>query len=171
MIQIKDDFLDPDFFQEIQNMAGMVYYHEAEEYSKKYADGLGELKDYNWKAWDGCRRSDNYTDYLNEFIQKVNDEFKVNMVRLEFFHHPIDRFPRYARNIEQHIDGRFQTSGVLYLDEPYCKEGYGTTVIDEYIEAKPNRCAVWPAHAKHNPHFGGIDRRILTFFGYELMGF
>ena len=165
VIQIKDNFLDDEYYQEIIDLSDTVHYHEAEEYWKKYGASGGELVDYNWKAWDGCQRSDNYVNYLEDFVDAVNSIFDMRISRLEFFRHPIDRFPTYAENIEQHVDGRFEISGVLYL--PHGKEGYGTTIGQEYVEWKRNRVVVFPAKTLHNPHFGGIDRKILTFFGYN----
>lgn len=164
MIEIRDDFVDDVHYQEIVEMSDVVHYHEAKDYWKKYGASGGELVDYNWRAWDGCQRSDNYVGYLEEFVTKVNTTFNMRISRLEFFRHPPERFTEYARNIAQHIDGRFEISGVLYL--PHGGKGYGTTVGDEYVEWKQNRCVVFPANILHNPHFGGIDRKILTFFGY-----
>ena len=93
------------------------------------------------------------------------DAFDCRVSRLEFFNHPLENFPEYEPSPPQHIDARFDFSGVLYLD--HGDIGLGTTVGDQYVDWKPNRLITFDAYTPHNPHFGGIDRKVLTFFSYK----
>ena len=161
-IHIIDDFLTPEDYAEVMELSKDIHLHEAEDYSKKYGT---KTNDYAWKTWNGCRRSDNYVDFLDFFSDKVNLHYNVKISRLEFFTHPLEKFPIYEQETQQHIDALFEFSGVLYLDEGAV--GLGTTIGTDYVEWKPNRLVTFPALTYHNPHFGGTERTVLTFFSHK----
>lgn len=166
-IQWIDNFLSPEEYSEVQELSNSIHFHSAEEYADKYGDSKhpDPMINFNWKAWKECRRSDNLIDYLGHVTDKINSIFECKVSRLEFFQHPLENFPEYVESPPQHIDARFQFSGVLYLD--HGGVGLGTTVGDQYIEWKPNRLVTFDALTPHNPHMGGIDRKVLTFFSYK----
>jgi len=165
--QYIDNFLSEEECLEVQELANTIHFHSAEEYADKYGDSKDPDPriNFNWKAWENCQRSNNLVDYLDNITDKINNTFNVNVSRLEFFRHPIANFPEKHFDIEQHVDARFEFSGVLYLDQG--DVGLGTTVGGVYFEWKPNRLLVFPALTYHNPHFGGIDRTVLTFFSHK----
>ena len=105
------------------------------------------------------------TTPVNKVPYKINSIFECKVSRLEFFQHPLENFPEYVESPPQHIDARFEFSGVLYLD--HGDIGLGTTIGDQYIEWKPNRLVTFDALTPHNPHMGGLDRKVLTFFSYK----
>jgi len=162
-----DDFLSPEEYSEVQEIGKTIHMYEAYQYADRYGDSksLNPLINFNWKAWEGCRRSPNMISYLDHIVDKINNTFDVEVSRLEYFQHPLTNFPTYEPSPGQHIDGRFHFSGVLYLDTGCI--GLGTTVDDQYIEWKPNRLLTFDAHTPHNPHIGGTERKVLTFFSYK----
>ncbi len=165
--QWTDNFLSPEEYSEVQELSNSIHFHSAEEYADKYGDSTHPhpIKNFNWKEWKECRRSDNLIDYLDNVTDKINSMFECEVSRLEYFQHPLENFPTYDDSPPKHIDAKFEFSGVLYLDQG--KEGLGTTVGDQYIEWKPNRLCVFDAHTPHTPHMGGVDRKVLTFFSYK----
>ena len=166
-IHIIDDFLTPEDYSEVVELSNSIHFHSAEEYADKYGDSKhpDPMINFNWRAWQECRRSNNLIDYLDNVTDKVNLRYHVKIARLEFFQHPLENFPEYEHSPPQHIDARFEFSGVLYLDEGAV--GLGTTIGTEYVEWKPNRLVTFPALTYHNPHFGGTERTVLTFFSHK----
>ena len=162
-----DNFLDKDEFDEIVELGHACHMYESHEYADKYGDSKSKNKilNFNWMAWQGCRRSANLVDYLGHISSKINDLFDVRVSRLEYFQHPLENFPVYEPNPRQHIDARYHFSGVLYLDTGAV--GLGTAVGDQYVEWKPNRLLTFDALTYHNPHIGGTERKVLTFFSYK----
>lgn len=161
-----DNFLSPEDYAEIMELSNTAHYHLPWEYADKYGDSNhpDPIKNFNWRAWRGCKRSDNLVNFL-DISDKIGELFDCEVGRLEYFQHPIENFPDYVPNPPQHIDARFDFSGVLYLD--HGAEGLGTTVGDQYVEWKPNRLVTFDAHTMHNPHMGGTNRIVLTFFSYK----
>lgn len=165
-IHIIDNFLTPEDYSEVVKLSNSIHFHSAEEYADKYGDSKhpDPMINFNWRAWQECRRSNNLIDYLDNVTDKVNLRYHVKIARLEFFQHPLENFPEYEHSPSQHIDARFDFSGVLYLDEGAV--GLGTTIGTDYVEWKPNRLVTFPALTYHNPHFGGTERTVLTFFSH-----
>lgn len=166
-LQWTDNFLSPEEYSEVQELSDSIHFHSAEEYADKYGDSThpDPKINFNWREWQNCKRSDNLVGYLDNITEKINDAFDCRVSRLEFFNHPLENFPEYELSPPQHIDARFDFSGVLYLD--HGDIGLGTTVGHQYVDWKPNRLITFDAHTPHNPHFGGIDRKVLTFFSYK----
>lgn len=161
-----DNFLSPEDYEEIMELSNIIQFLLPWEYADMYGDSKSDDPkiNFNWKSWEGCRRSANMVSWMDNVVDKINKTFDVEVSRLEFFQHPLVNFPNKSNNIPQHIDERFDFSGVLYLDDGAV--GLGTTVGDQYIEWKPNRLVVFDAHTPHNPHMGGTERKVLTFFSY-----
>ena len=160
MIQIIDNFLDKELWNEL-----IEDYHQCRMYSAyEYGERLGS-EYYRVQSWVGCYRSDNLTDIYSEVTEKIKGELGIEVQKMTFFEHPQKSFPEpmtYGMKIPQHIDANFERSGVLYM---IGKEGMGTTIKDEYVEWQPNRAIAFDAQTYHNPNFGGKDRVSLTFFG------
>lgn len=160
MIQVVDNFLDDDSFEEL-----LIAYSECRMYSAyDYGERRGGAY-YNIQEWIDCYRSDNLKYLFNDITQKIQDELSIKVQLMTFFKHPAKTFPTpqlYGMNIPQHIDRNFERSGVLYM---IGGKGLGTTVKDEYVEWKKNRAIAFDAQTLHNPNFGGVDRISLTFFG------
>ena len=169
-LQLTDNFLTPEEYSEVQELCDSIHFHSAEEYADKYGDSTSPDPkiNFNWRGWHNCKRSDNLVDYLDNVTEKINDTFDCEVSRLEFFQHPLENFPEYEESPPQHIDARFEFSGVFYLDNGDI--GLGTTVGDQYVQWKPNRLITFDAYTPHNPQFGGIDRKVLTFFAYKKKG-
>ena len=166
-LQWIDNFLSPEEYSEVQELCDSIHFHSAEEYADKYGDSKDPDPkiNFNWRGWQNCKRSDNLVEYLDNITEKINDAFDCRVSRLEFFNHPLENFPEYELSPPQHIDARFDFSGVLYLD--HGDIGLGTTVGYQYVDWKPNRLITFDAYTPHNPHFGRIDRKVLTFFSYK----
>jgi hypothetical protein len=162
-----DNFLSEDDYEEIVELGHECHMYESREYADKYGDSNSKnpMMNFAWNGWIGCRRSANLIDYLEHISTKINDLFDVRVSRLEFFQHPLENFPIYDPDPPKHIDARYDFSGVLYLDTGAI--GMGTTIGDQYVEWKPNRLVTFDALTYHCPHFGGQERKLLTFFSYK----
>ena len=160
MLQVCDDFLDNQSFQELLQSYEECRMYSAYDYGERRGGSYYAVQD-----WVGCYRSDNLIYLFDDIHKKIKDELGIDTQFMTFFKHPIENFPKlftYGMDIPQHIDRNFERSGVLYL---VGGEGMGTTIKDEYVEWKDNRAIAFDAQTLHNPNFGGKDRIVLTFFG------
>ena len=141
-LQWIDNFLSPEEYSEVQELSDSIHFHSAEEYADKYGDSKDPNPkiNFNWRGWQNCKRSDNLVEYLDNVTEKINDAFDCRVSRLEFFNHPLENFPEYEPSPPQHIDARFDFSGVLYLD--HGDIGLGTTAVSYTHLTLPTICSV-----------------------------